>query len=278
MIIKKIIMYYLKCNRCDHLNIINDENLLFCEKCNKKLENNFRDWYRINAESSFDDYKKQVCIFQKEILSKPDSYKKTKSLKYWIGFAVALIFFSLIGKFGGEKIFTMLQAEKTSKDILAQNWIAQTYGDFGLVVETPEVMTEREVPLPISIKQVVEKMQAFEHSSSKGFKVFINSAKYKPIIQKVSLQGAANGSVNEMKMQQGVTNFEYSEEKVLLNNINGFKQVGKFNQNGISIEFINTGYIKGLYMWQIMVAYESDDKVGKIAAKRVIESVKIENF
>ena len=53
-------MYYLKCNNCGHLNKLDNENLLFCGKCNKKLENNFRDWQRKNSESSFEDFKKML--------------------------------------------------------------------------------------------------------------------------------------------------------------------------------------------------------------------------
>lgn len=272
-------MYYLKCNNCGHLNKLDNENLLFCEKCNKKLENNFRDWHRKNSEKSFEDFKKLVCISEQEIPTESGKKRpKSKSLKYWIGFAVTFAIFYAIGKIGGEKIATLFKAEKTSQEILNQDWQKQEYGNYGLVVATPVVMAEVKLPLPDHIKEVVEEMHSFEYNSAKGFKVFINTAKYKPIIQQVSLQGAANGSVNEMKMQKGVTDFEYSEEQVVLNGIPGFKQTGTYKQNGIPIEFINTGYGQGLNMWQVMVAYHVEDEVGKIAAKRVIDSAEIKNI
>ena len=271
-------MYYLKCNNCGHLNKLDNENLLFCGKCNKKLENNFRDWQRKNSESSFEDFKKLVCISEQEIPSQPDTKKKPKSLKYWIGFAVAFVIFYAIGQIGGEKLVSIFKSEKTSKEVLSQEWITETYGDFGLVAETPVIMTKMEVELPPQVQEVIENMNMFEYNSAKGFKVFISTIKYKPIIQEADLQGAATGSANEMRMQKGVTDFDYMEEAIVLNEIPGIKQTGSYKMNGTSVEFLNTVYLKGLNLWQVMAAYPIDDEVGKIAAKRVIESVKIENI
>lgn len=271
-------MYYLKCNSCGHLNKIENENLLFCSKCNKKLENNFRDWKRIHSESSFEDFKKLVCISEQEIpTNNSKNAPKRKSLKYWIGFTIAFAIFYAVGQIGGEKLVSIFKSEKTSKEVLSQKWIKEKYGN-GLFVETPVVMTEMEVELPPQIKDVIEIMNMFQYNSAKGFRVFISTIKYKPIIEKGDLQGAATGSANEMRMQKGVTDFDYIEEEIVLNEIPGIKQTGSFKMNDIPVEFLNTVYGKGLNLWQVMVAYPIDDVVGKIAAARVIESIKIENI
>jgi hypothetical protein len=273
-------MHYLKCNSCGHLNKIESETLLFCSKCNKKLENNFRDWHIRNSDKSFEDFKKLVCINELEIPTEKSGNKWTnpKSLKYWIGFVVAFAVFYAVGQIGGEKLVSLFKSEKTSHEVLSQNWIREKYGNFGLIVETPVIMTEVELTLPDFVKEIIDETSAFQYFSAKGFKVFIQSIKYKIIIAEKNLQDGANGSVNEMKMQKGVTNFDYKEEKIVLNAIPGIKQIGSFKQNGIQIEFINTMYGEGYNMWQVTVAYQSDDEVGKIAAKKVIESVEIESF
>jgi hypothetical protein len=46
---------------------------------------------------------------------------------------------------------------------------------------------------------------------------------------------------------QSVQN-SYPEESIYKNNIPGFIQKGTYSQNGIEIEFINTGFSKGLIM------------------------------
>jgi hypothetical protein len=267
-------MHFLKCNNCGHLNEVKSEYLNFCSDCNKKLENNFSDWQKRNPEKNFEDFKQLICVSHTEMQSKSER-KKSKGLKYWIGFSVTFAIFYAIGQFGGEAIGRFFKSEKTSVEVLDQKWIKETYGSFGLTVETPVKMTKGNLPVPDNVKQFVEKMDVYNYMSAKGFKVMINSIKYYPSVGQVNLQGAADGSVNEMKMQKGVTDFDYTEEFILKNDIPGFIQNGTFKQNGIGVEFINAGFSKGLILWQVMVIYQADDEVGRIASKRVIESIEI---
>jgi len=273
-------MNYLKCSNCGHLNNSDKEALLFCEKCNKKLENNYRDWKKKRNESSFEDFQRLVCISEEDILSKSDRSKgrKVKSLKYWIGFIIMFAIAYAVAQFGGESIASIFRSEKTSNEVLSQEWLRETYGNQGLSVEVPVIMTEVELPLADNIKAVVEEMHGYEYASARGFKVFINSVQYKPVIQEISLQGAANGSVNEMKMQPGVTEFKYDETEITLEGIPGIRQEGAFRQSGTPVEFINICYGKGLNMWQVLVAYNTDDEVGRIASKRVVESIEIQEM
>ena len=37
-------MYYLKCKHCNHLNEVKSEYMVVCGLCNRKLEDNFKDW------------------------------------------------------------------------------------------------------------------------------------------------------------------------------------------------------------------------------------------
>ena len=60
-------MHYIKCQKCGKLNQVTIETLLFCSHCNKKLENNFRDWHKLNENLNFEDFKNAQCIFEKPI-------------------------------------------------------------------------------------------------------------------------------------------------------------------------------------------------------------------
>lgn len=269
-------MYYLKCNNCGHLNEMKGEYLTFCSSCNKKLDNNFSEWRKRNHDKTFDDFKQLICISETDI---PNTSVKTKSkpkgLKYWIGFLVAFTIFTAIGQLGGEEVAEFFNSEKTSKEVLTQEWVKDTYGGFGLTVETPVKMTKGDVPIPDNAREVIDQMDVYNYISNKGFKVIINSIKFNQAIGETNLEGAANGSINEMKMQKGLTDFNYTEDYIYKDNIPGFIQKGTYNLSGIGIEFINTGFFRGLIMWQVMVIYQANDEVGKIAAKRVIESVEI---
>jgi hypothetical protein len=266
----------LKCNNCGHLNDVKSEYLIFCDSCGKKLENNFRDWKNRNSDSTLDDFKKLMCVSEDEMIKNSvKTKKKPKSLKYWIGFALFFAIFYAVGQFGGEAIVRFFNSEKTEREVLDQKWIKETYGNFGLSVETPVILTKADIPIPDEVKQVIDQMDSYTYASSKGFKVYINSVKYNPIIGEANLQGAANGSVNEMKMQKGVTDFDYSEDYIFNNSIPGFIQKGTFKHKGIGVEFVNTGFLKGLVFYQVNIIYQDDDEVGRTAAKRVIDSIKI---
>lgn len=98
-------MHYLKCNNCGDFNDVKTEYLVFCAKCNKKLDNSYTEWTKRNSDKSFEDYKKLICTTEKTDLSKElPKTKKNKGLKYWIGFAVAFAIFYVIGQIGGEKL------------------------------------------------------------------------------------------------------------------------------------------------------------------------------
>jgi hypothetical protein len=269
-------MYYLKCNNCGHLNEVKSEYLIFCTQCDKKLENNFTDWLKRNQESTFEDFKKLICVSEQDIRqSVAEPKPKSRKLKYWIGFAVTFAIFYAIGQFGGESIVKLIKSGKTAKEVLGQKWIKETYGDFGLTVETPIKLIKGDLPVPENVRQVIDKMDVYEYKSVKGFKILINSIKYNPSIGVANLEGAATGSINEMKLHKGVTDFSYSEEVIFKNEIPGFIQTGSYKLDGVDVAFINTGFSKGLIFWWVQVAYLMDDEVGRTAAKRVIESIEI---
>ena len=270
-------MHYIKCSSCGKLNQIKTEYQVFCSHCNRKLENNFTDWKKANPKKTFDNFKELICVSEEDMQnSSPEVKPKPKGLKYWIGFFVVFVIAMIIGQYGSDSLIKFLRSEKTTLEVLDQKWIKETYGDFGLTVETPAIMIKGDIPLTEEVKAVIDKMNVYEYNSNKGFKVLINSVKYNSVIGSANLQGAANGSVNEMKLQKGVTDFIYSEDEYPKNDIPGFIQQGNYKQKGIDVEFINTGFSKELIFWQVLVIYQSDDEVGRKAAKRVIESIEIQ--
>lgn len=207
-----------------------------------------------------------------------DNKSKSNRLKFWIGFAVAFVLFYLLGQFGGKALVNLFKSENTAEGLLTKAWVNTSYGDYGLRVETPAKMIEGDLPIPSNIRQLIDQMDIYNYTSERGFSVLINSIKYKPVIGQVDLQGAANGSINEMRMIQGVKNLEYTEDVFFKNEVPGFIQNGNYNQNGVDAAFINTGLAKDLIFWQVLVVYQKGDKVGQKAAKRVIESITIDEM
>lgn len=272
-------MYYLQCNKCGIYNEAKTEYLVFCSGCNKKMDNNFSEWRKKNPDKSFDEFKQQICVSVDEVRKNvPESKSKMpRGLKYWVGFTIVFAIFYALGNYGGDSIVRYFRSEKTADEILHQKWVRETYGDYGLSVESPVKLTKGDLPVPENIKQFISKMEVYDYTSEKGFKILVNSIEYKPEIGSTSLEGAANGSVNEVKSQKGVTDFEYTEEAAVKSDIPGFIQKGSYNQNGVEIEFINAGYATQFHIWQVLVMFGKNDQTGRIAAERVIESINFES-
>jgi len=200
---------------------------------------------------------------------------KSKSIKYWVGFAIVFAIAYAIAFFAGDSIVKIFNPEKTSEEILDQQWIKKAYGSFGLSVETPAEMSIKDLALTETVKQLIEVMDAYHYASDMGFKVVINSIKYQPMVEAVNLQAAAKGSANEMKRQPNITDLKYVENNVTRNNISGIIQKGTYIEDGVAFEYINVLFAHELVLWQVMVTYQVDDEVGKVAAARVIESIEI---
>jgi hypothetical protein len=269
-------MLYLKCNNCGNLNEVKTEYLSFCSSCNKKLDNSYSSWKLKNPGKTFSDYSNLVCLTEEDIQKVESTGRKSKKRwKYWVVFFVAFTAMSALGKYGGEMIVKYLNSELTSEKVFDKEWIRETYGDYGLTVETPVRLTKSDLPVPDAVRSLIESMDVYNYVSEKGFKLMINSVKYSVKLGTVNLQGAANGSISEMKNQEGVKDFDYTEEQITENDIPGFIQNGSYKDKGVAVEFVNVGFAKGLVMWQVIVVFQKDDVVGRRAAKRVIRSIEI---
>jgi hypothetical protein len=270
-------MHFLKCNNCGHLNEVRTEYLTFCKSCQKKIDNNFQEWIKRNPDKSFQDFKSLICISESEINRVPEVKKqRPRSLKFWIGFIITLSIATIAGQFFGDKIIEFLKFGHIPKDILHQKWHTEYYGKDGLIVETPFVLSEIELPLLPETKQYMEDVSSYMSKTSKGFAIAINSIRYKPEAGKLDLHGAANGSVSEMKMQPGISDFVYSEDFTQDKDTPAFHQTGTYIQDKVKIEFINAGFMQNRTLFQVTVLYRSDDPNGKAVAERVIRSVRFE--
>jgi len=93
--------------------------LTFCKNCNKVLKNNFSDWKKANPNKSFDDFKQLLCTTNTSEKSNENSKtKKSRGLKYWVGFTIALALFYVIGQFGGDKITSYFRKPSIDKNLM----------------------------------------------------------------------------------------------------------------------------------------------------------------
>ena len=165
---------------------------------------------------------------------------------------------------------------KPPKEILSKPWQRKEYGKYGLSIEIPTVMvTGKSIPVSSSLQASLESWE-MEVDSAEGLMITIGTVKANSSIQKVSLDGAAEGALNPIKRANGVTDFEYKREDVIKNNIHGIITRGTFKTNGINSGFTYAIYAVGRICWSVNILnYSADDEVGKEVTKRIIESIQI---
>lgn len=269
-------MNYLRCNYCGYLNEVKTEYQTFCTNCNKKLDNNFSSWHQNHPDKDFSEFIKSNCVTDEELsIDKRTKSKHKRGLTYWIGFIIVFGIFYLIGNYSGVSVSGLFSSDKTPKKVLTQEWVHGSYGEPSLIVDTPEKLTKSKLPLPENIKQLIKRMDSYNSTSKNGFSISINCITYIPDVGTLSLQGAADGSIKEIRSKVGVTDFAYTEKEINYGDIPGFLQNVTCKMDGKDCEFINVGYSSGLSIWQVIVGFLSDDEVGRSAALRVIKSIEI---
>jgi hypothetical protein len=274
-------MYYLKCNNCGHLNEVKSEFLTFCTQCNRKFENSFAAWKQKNPAKTFDDYLKEICIgpdagmanTMKSLERKPFSVKLL--VKRITGVFFALLIVMIIGFFGKQFLHGFF--DKPLDELLKKEWNVQSCGSSGLNIESPVVLKVSHKlmnKIDPETRKFIAGIESCEGRYSNNFDIIMNSVSYVQNVE-TSLRGAANGAVNEMRAQPGVTNFVYTETQVERSGITGVLQSGSFNLKGKQFRFYDVIFLRGQQSWQVIIVFNATEKAGEQIALRIVESIAI---
>lgn len=255
--------------------------MVLCSSCGKKMGNNFTEWQRQNPGSNFEDYKQKACITENqippEIPQKKKNTLRSRSLKEKIVIVVITTLSALVGGWLGNTTMQAIRnSQTTNANVLDDQWIKETYRNYGLTVEVPWKLNKMQQPaeqLDV-LKELVESMNMYESSDDKRFKILLSMFKYKPEIE-FNLQGAALGMVNSLKSQASITNFVYNEQPYQLDTIPGYIQKGSFQVERDKLEFTSIGLCKENIYYQMVITTKANDEIAKKAAERIIDSIEI---
>lgn len=270
-------MYYIKCNQCGHLNEFQNDYLTFCSSCSKKLDNNYTAWQKSNPAKKKEDYIQLYCISDEEIQEKALNKPKKKSkLAYLIGMVIVVSISSALASLGVSKLIENYKLNQKIEKVSEGDWSMKSYGTLGLSAETPFDFSKTEMPFPEELKSIIDLAESYTYTTQGDLYILINSVKYSDEIVEFSLDGAASGSINEMKIQEGVSDFNYEQDDFELNNIPGFRQTGTFLKDKTEASFINMGFSKGKIFYQMVLIYPQSNKNAKSIAERIGSSIKLQ--
>jgi hypothetical protein len=267
-------MLYIKCNHCGNLNQFQNEYLIFCSHCNKKLDNNYSSWLKANPDKEKAEFVKKYCISDEDLaeMNKNRPRKKSK-LAYIIGLVIVASISSALAGIGVNELLKYYEKNNTSSEISEDAWKTTSYGSLGLQIESPFILTPVEVKLPEEIKSFILVSENYAYESLSGINIIVMNFMYSKEVNEINLEGAINGGINELKTQPGVSNVDYQVEDVELNGNPGYRLTGSLLKDELAMNFIISGYSKESNFYQVLVVYMQDDSIGEKAAERIIASI-----
>ena len=165
-------MYYLKCKHCNHLNEVKSEYLVVCGLCNRKLEDNYKDWKVKHPEKSFEDFQREVCLTEEQV-KKGDTIKPTGKrgnkkgvIAGGIGGILVMLMILLVIK-GMKDSYDELYGDGDTP-VLEQQWYTGTYAG-GASLATPKAMKSVGNvmnKLPEEVRPLVKEMQTFSYKGN----------------------------------------------------------------------------------------------------------------
>jgi len=251
--------------------------MVFCTHCHSKIRNNFKDWKTFNPDASFEDFKNQVCFSEEQMRAtqniKPS--KKKLDLKTLAGIIAGIVFFILFSQLGRIAYEHFNTPEFVTADLLEKSAERKEFGKLGLSIISPFELKENNLEMPEAVKPYINEMYFYSVDEKEPMGLMVNSIKYDDSVGQIDLNGAALGSVNEMKNTEGTTDFTYDKQDIVRQGLVGFDIRGSFTRNNTKAHFINLGLMDGFKMYQLVLIYKVDDKLAEKLALKIFNSLEI---
>lgn len=225
---------------------------------------------------------------QQQELARLQKLKREKRKKIWIGVGVFVFLISgtltyFIATEGFDNVKDTLLGHPTKK-LLEGEWVFSQYGDPGIKIETPEVLTRAENDN--KKKTIFSNTQKFTYGSytSSKFSVVLTTSKFKDSIKIPNLLNKlVDATADKFEKEfKGKNILVKSEEFKLKDGFDGMKTSGSMKlvdpeteeEHQYNYEMLTFVQDKGVQI--ILVIYRSDDKYAEKIIDRMFNSVELE--
>ncbi|CAM4134838.1 BatD family protein [Flavobacterium antarcticum] len=170
-----------------------------------------------------------------------------------------------------------------SKELVEGEWVTSEYGDSGIHIETPKVLTRIDVKktLPKEAFAVIKDMQTFSYGSiMSNFSVSISTLQYKKET-KVDLKTAVEATMQIFESQGAKNIIGDQGEFTTREGISGMKGYGTFtilnplDKKSYEMYYETIIFAQDGGLQQINIVQKQGDKYAKEIAERVLQSVEL---
>lgn len=225
--------------------------------------------------NSSDSKKCQSC--QAPIESKHHRFN-SKDPRFWLILFVALFMSYLIGSYA----YSLFKDNEGAKDPIAQvvpvdqltDWHVQRF-PMGVSLELPVHLTEANPVVDPELKSIIQKSSRFTYIK-KNLSVALVEIEYNSQVDSLSMEGALDGSLNELKAMTG-TNVEMSDRDIYEKDdmLYGVQTCNYGDKTGEHYQRKEMIVIKDHSLWNLIVCYDKKDKRLQDIANKIFYSFKI---
>ncbi|RVU90696.1 BatD family protein [Flavobacterium columnare] len=213
---------------------------------------------------------------QEEIRIKKERKKKITAIVGIISFLVLSIFI-FIGITKGIDFIKNGFTGPSTKELVHTDWIKSEYGNPGIIIETPEVLTRNDVSkaIPNVAVGIVKSTQMFDYGSlTQGFYMAISSTEFKQK-NNIDLGQALGGMIQTLQNQDCENVVVKQEDFKTKEGLQGLKGYGSLTKNGEKMIYQILLFSQEGGLQQIMVAFKEGDENGEKIANRMLQSVEL---
>lgn len=205
----------------------------------------------------------------------------SKDPRFWLILFVALFMTYLIGSYA----FSLFEENEGVKDPVAQvvpvdqltDWHIQVF-PMGVSIELPVHLTEAKPAIDPELKSIIENSFHFTYIK-RNLSISLVEIKYKPQVDSLSMEGALDGSFNELKAMTG-TNVEMSDRDIYEKDdrLYGVQTCNYGDKTGEYYQRKEMIVIRDHTLWNLIICYDQKDKRLQNIANKVFYSFKIDSL
>jgi hypothetical protein len=192
--------------------------------------------------------------------------------KTLLGLALGIIVYNILKN----TVFNFPFQGVDNQKLIDKDWVTITYGKPSISLSTPERLNSFDIGIPKDAVDIIDKMESFSYSNGEKLAILANIVVYNSNAGVANAEGAAEGSIKEMKNKSGVSNFIYQNKNIVVDSSNGIRQDGSFYSNNSKFIFSNVLLAKENVLWQITIINKNDDNSATQIKEKIIQSIKLD--